>query len=86
MAFINKDDIKKVLKAFESTYKRRKKEYEEENVKIEDVINLTESFSEKSVPTAAIVVIAIMKVMPPREFMALMKTVKSMAEEKLLQL
>ena len=85
MSIINEEDIKKALEAFKSSYKENKKQYEEENVKIEDVVNLTKGFSGKSAILATTVIISIMIAMPPKEFMALMDTAKSIFKAKFLK-
>ena len=85
MSIINEEDIKKALEAFKSSYKENKKQYEEENVKIEDVVNLTKGFSGKNAPLVTIVIVSVMIAMPPIEFMALMDTVKSVSKAKFLE-
>lgn len=85
MSIINKEDIKKALEAFKSAYKKNKEKYEEENVKVEDVVNLTENFSGKNALLATTVIISVMIAMPPREFLALMETAKSITKKKLLE-
>ena len=86
MSIINEEDIKKALEAFKSAYKENKKQYEEENVKIEDVVNLTKGFSGKSAILATTVIISIMIAMPPKEFIALMDTAaKSISKAKFLE-
>ena len=85
MSIINEEDIKKALEAFKSAYKENKKQYEEKNVKIEDVVNLTESFSGKNALLATTVIISVMIAMPPKEFMALMDTAKSISKAKFLE-
>lgn len=85
MSIINEEDIKKALEAFKSAYKENKKQYEEENVKIEDVVNLTKGFSGKSALFATTVILSIMIAMSPKEFMALMETAKSVSRVKLLE-
>ena len=85
MSIINEEDIKKALEAFKSAYKENKKQYEEENVKIEDVVNLTKGFSGKSALFATTVILSIMIAMSPKEFMALMETIKSVYRAKLLE-
>ena len=82
MSIINEEGIKKALEAFKSSYKENKKQYEEENVKIEDVVNLTKGFSGKSAALASTVIVSIMIAMPPRVFMALMDTAKSISKAK----
>lgn len=85
MSIINEEDIKKALEAFKSAYKENKKQYEEENVKIEDVVNLTKGFSGKSALLVSTVIISVMIAMPPKEFMALMNTAKSVSKAKFLE-
>ena len=85
MSIINEEDIKKALEAFKSAYKENKKQYEEENVKIEDVVNLTKGFSGKSALLATTVILSVMLAMPPREFIAFMETMKSLSRIKLLE-
>ena len=85
MSIINEEDIKKALEAFKSSYKENKKQYEEENVKIEDVVNLTKGFSGKSALFATTVILSIMIAMSPKEFMALMETAKSVSRVKLFE-
>ena len=85
MSIINEEDIKKALEAFKSVYKENKKQYEEENIKIEDVVNLTKGFSGKSALFATTVILSIMIAMSPKEFMALMETAKSVYRAKLLE-
>lgn len=82
---ISEEGIKKALEAFKSTYKKNKKQYIEENVKIEDVVNLTKGFSGKSTLLATTVIISVILTMPPREFMALMDTAKLISRAKLLE-
>lgn len=85
MSIINEEDIKKALEAFKSVYKENKEKYKEENVKVEDVVNLTENFSGKNALLATTVIISVMVAMPLREFLALMETAKSIAKAKLLE-
>ena len=85
MSIINEEDIKKALEAFKSAYKKHKKQCEEENTKIEDVVNLTKGFSGKSALFATTVILSIMIAMSPKEFMALMETAKSVSRVKLLE-
>ena len=85
MSIINEEGIKKALEAFKSAYKENKKQYEKENIKIEDVVNLTKGFSGKSALFAATVILSIMIAMSPKEFMALMETTKSVYRAKLLE-
>ena len=85
MSIINEEGIKKALEAFKSSYKENKKQYEEENVKIEDVVNLTKGFSGKSALFATTVIISVMIAIPPKEFMALMDTAKSISKAKFLE-
>ena len=85
MSIINEEDIKKALEAFESAYKENKKQFEEENVKIEDVVNLTKGFSGKSAIFVSTVIISVMIAMPPKEFMALMDTAKSISKVKFFE-
>ena len=85
MSTISEKDIKKALEAFKSAYKENKKQYEEENIKIEDVVNLTKGFSGKSALFATTVILSIMIAMSPKEFMALMETTKSVYRAKLLE-
>ena len=85
MSIINEEDIKKALEAFKSSYKENKKQYEEENVKIEDVVNLTKGFSGKGTALATMVIVSVMIAMPLREFMTLMDTAKSVSKAKFLE-
>ncbi len=85
MSIINGENIKKSLEAFKSAYKKSKKEYVEENIKVEDVVSLTEGFSGKNTLLATTVIISVMLAMPPKEFMALMDTAKSISKVKLLE-
>ena len=85
MSIINEEGIKKALEAFKSAYKENKKQYEEENIKIEDVVNLTKGFSGKSALFATTVILSIMIAMSPKEFMALLETTKSVYRAKLLE-
>lgn len=85
MSIISEEDIKKALEVFKSVYKENKEKYVEENVKVEDVVNLTENFSGKNTLLATTVIISVMIAMPPREFLALMETAKSITKEKLIE-
>ena len=85
MSTISEKGIKKALESFKSVYKENKKQYEEENIKIEDVVNLTKGFSGKSALFATTVILSIMIAMSPKEFMALMETAKSVYRVKLLE-
>lgn len=85
MSIINEENIKKALKAFEATYKENKEKYEELGCKFEDVVNLTKDFSGKSALLATTVIISVMIAMPPKEFMALMDTARSISKAKFLE-
>ena len=85
MSIINKEDIKKALEAFKSAYKENNEKYEEENIKVEDIVTLTEGFSGKSALLATTVILSVMIAMPPRAFIALMETAKSVSKAKLLE-
>ena len=85
MSIINEEDIKKALEAFKSAYKENKKQYEEENIKIEDVTSLIESFSGKSINLAMVVISSIMLVIPSRDFITLMEMAKSVAKIKFIE-
>ena len=85
MSIISEEGIKKALESFKSVYKENREKYEEENVKVEDVVNLTESFSGKNALLAATVIISVMTAMPLKEFLALMDTAKSISKAKLIE-
>ena len=85
MSIISEEGIKEALEAFKSAYKKNKEKYEEENVKVEDVVSLTESFSGKNAFLVTTVIISVMIAMPPREFLALMETAKSITKAKLFE-
>lgn len=85
MSIINEEDIKKALEAFKSAYKENKKQYEEENVKIEDVVTSLKASLEKSAILVTTVIISVMIAMPPKEFMALMDTARSISKAKFLE-
>ena len=85
MSIISEESIKESLEAFKSVYKKNKEKYEEENVKVEDVVSLTESFSGKNALLAATVIISVMTAMPLKEFLALMDTAKSITKAKLFE-
>ena len=85
MSIINEEDIKKALEAFKSSYKENKKQYEENNIKVEDVVTLTEGFSGKGTALATMVITSVMLAMPPKEFMALMDTAKSISKAKFFE-
>ena len=85
MSIISEEGIKESLEAFKSVYKKNKEKYEEENVKVEDVVSLTESFSGKNALLAATVIISVMTAMPLKEFLALMDTAKSITKAKLFE-
>ena len=85
VSIINEEGIKKALEAFKSSYKEHKEQYAGTNVKIEDVVNLTEGFSGKSTLLASTVILSVMIAMSPMEFMALMETVKSVSKVKFLE-
>ena len=82
---INEESIEKALKCFKSAYKEKKEHYEEENIKIEDVVSLTRNFYGKSAVFAATIILTIMIAMPPKEFIALMDTAKSISKAKFLE-
>lgn len=85
VSIISEEDIKKALEAFKSAYKKNEEKYVEENIKVEDVVNLTKGFSGKNALLATTVIISIMIAMPPKEFMALMDTAKSISRVKCLE-
>ena len=85
ISIINEEDIKKVIESFKLAYKKNKKQYEKENVNIEDVVTLSKGFSGKSTFLASTVILSVMLAMPPREFIALMDTAKSLSRIKFLE-
>ena len=85
MSIISEESIKKVLKGFKLSYRDNIEKYEKENVKVEDVVTLSEGFSGKSTLLATTVILSVMVAMPPREFIALMETMKSLSRIKLLE-
>ena len=85
MSIISEEGIKESLEAFKSAYKENKEKYEEENIKVEDVVSLTENFSGKNALLATTVILSVMIAMPPREFLAFMETAKSITKVKLLE-
>ena len=62
ISIINEEDIKKVIESFKLAYKKNKKQYEEENVNIEDIVNLTKGFSGNSTLLASTVIISVMNI------------------------
>lgn len=82
---ISEESIKKSLKAFKSSYKENKEKYVEENIKVEDVVSLTEGFSGKNILLATTVIISVILAMPPKEFMVFMDTAKSISKVKCLE-
>ena len=85
MSTISEENIKKALKIFKVSYRENMEKYEEKNVKIEDVVNLTKGFSGKNTLLATTVILSVMVAMPLGEFMALMETMKSLSRIKLLE-
>ena len=85
MSTISEEDIKKALKAFKLSYRENMEKYEEENVKVEDVVTLSEGFSGKSTLLATTVILSVMLALPPRELMALMEIMKSLSRIKILE-
>ena len=85
MSIISKEDIKRALKGFKLSYRDNIEKYEKENVKVEDVVTLSEGFSRKSTLLATTVILSVMVAIPPREFIALMETMKSLSRIKLLE-
>lgn len=86
ISIIKDEEINEALKGFKAAYKENKKSYEKENIKPEDVENLVKAFSNKSAVLATTVIISVMIAMPPKEFMALMETAKSVSKVKLLEI
>ena len=85
MSIISEEDIKKALKGFKLSYRDNIEKYEKENVKVEDVVTLSEGFSGKSTLLATTVILSVMVAMPPKEFIALIETMKSLYRIKLLE-
>ena len=85
MSIISEENIKKALKEFKLSYRDNIEKYEKENVKVEDVVTLSEGFSGKSAFLASTVILSVMLAMPPKEFIALMNTMKSLSKIKLLE-
>lgn len=85
MSTISEENIKKALKTFKLSYRDNIEKYEKENVKVEDVVTLSEEFSGKSTLLATTVILSVMFALPPREFIALMETMKSLSRIKLLE-
>lgn len=84
-SIITEKGIKKSLKAFKSSYEQNKEKYEEKGIKVEDVVNLTESFSGKNAFLATNVILSVMMAMPSENFMALMETAKTLSKVKFLE-
>ena len=85
VSIISEEGIKKALKGFKLSYRDNIEKYEKENVKVEDVVTLSEGFSGKSTLLATTVILSVMVAMPPKEFIALMETMKSLSRIKLLE-
>ena len=85
MSIISEEDIKKALKGFKLSYRDNIEKYEKGNVKVEDVVTLSEGFSGKSTLLATTVILSVMIAMPPKEFIATMETMKSLSRIKLLE-
>ena len=85
MSIISEEGIKKALKGFKLSYRDNIEKYEKENIKVEDVVTLSEGFSGKSTLLATAVILSVMLAMPPKEFIALMETMKSLSRIKLLE-
>ena len=85
MSIISEEGIKKALKGFKLSYRDNIEKYEKNNVKVEDVVTLSEGFSGKSTLLATTVILSVMVAMPPGEFIALMETMKSLSRIKLLE-
>ena len=85
MSIISEEGIKKALKGFKLSYRDNIEKYEKENVKVEDVVTLSEGFSGKSTLLATTVILSVMAAIPPKEFIALMEAMKSLSRIKLLE-
>ena len=85
MSIISEEDIKKALKGFKLSYRDNIEKYEKENVKVEGVVTVSEGFSGKSTLLATTVILSVTVAMPPKEFLALMETMKSLSRIKLLE-
>lgn len=85
VSIISEESIKKALKEFKLSYRDNIEKYEKDNVKVEDVVTLSEGFSGKSSLFATTVILTVMIALPPREFIALMETMKSLSRIKLLE-
>lgn len=85
VSIISEEGIEKALKAFKESYEDYKEKYKKENIKVEDVISLTNNFSGKNSFLATNVIISVMIAMPPRDFMALMETARALSKAKLLE-
>ena len=85
VSIISEENIKKALKGFKLSYRDNIEKYEKENVKVEDVVTLSEGFSGKSTLLATTVILSVMLAMPPKEFITLMETMKSLSRIKLLE-
>lgn len=85
ISIVKGEEIKKAIDGFKAAYKENKEPYIKEGVKSEDVESLVKAFSNKSAVLATTVIISIMIALPPREFLALMETAKSVAKRKLLE-
>ena len=85
VSIISEGNIKKALKGFKLSYRDNIEKYEKENVKVEDVVTLSEGFSGKSTLLATTVILSVMVAMPPRELIAFMEAMKSLSRIKLLE-
>lgn len=85
ISIVKDEEIKKAIDGFKAAYKENEEPYIKEGVKSEDVESLVKAFSNKSALLATTVILSIIIALPPKEFMALMKTAKSIARRKLLE-
>ena len=85
VSIISEGNIKKALKGFKLSYRDNIEKYEKENVKVEDVVTLSEGFSGKGTALATMVIVSVMIAMPPKGFIALMDTARSISKAKFLE-
>ena len=85
MSIISEENIKKSLKAFKLSYRDNIEKYEKGNVKVEDVVTLSEGFIGKSTLLTTTVILSVILALPPIEFISLIETMKSLSKIKILE-
>ena len=85
ISIIKEEDINREIEEIKISYEKHKELCDEQNVKLEDVINTLKIFSEKSAFFAKTIIISLLSIMPLKEYTHVIKAEKEITKEKIIK-